>query len=285
VGWVGGTGAALGVAGAAILAWTAAGRTPRAVDPGFDSFVAGWRRAHRIPDGPREPGGRVTLAWLRVPWAVGVVLARRGVDPDRLTACALWLALAAGWTAALGPGWAAGAGALTLLAGVADVVDGAVAVLERRTSAFGAVWDSTADRLADLAMVAGPVALVATRAPDPRPALAAGAAAAAAGLLSEYVRARAQATGVVAAWTLVTPGERPARVIVLGAAGLAVGAAQLGGEAVGRAALLAGYPAALAALAVLGAAGGVQLLLAAWRAPADAQDPDAQDPDAQDPDT
>jgi hypothetical protein len=57
------------------------------------------------------------------------------------------------------------------------------------------VWDSTADRLADLAVIAGPVVLVATSA-DPGwrvAALAAGTAAAALALLLEYVRARAQA--------------------------------------------------------------------------------------------
>jgi len=271
VGVMGLTGAGLGVAGAAILAWTAAGRTPvpAAVDLGFEAFRAGWRRAHRIPDGHPDPGGRVTLAWLRVPWTLGVPLARLGVHPDRLTLCGLWLALVAGWTAALGPGWAAAGGALTLLAGLVDGVDGAVAVLARRASAFGFVWDSAADRLADLALVAGPVALVAAHADGPWPALAAGAAAAIAGLLLEYVRARAQAGGLPAAWTLLTPGERPVRVIVLGVAGLAVGAAQLGGGAPARAALLAGYPAALASLAALGAAGCVQLLLAARRPPAD----------------
>jgi len=263
-------GAGLGVAGAAILAWTAAGRTPAAaaVDPGFGAFRTGWRQAHRIPDGLPEPGGKVTLAWLRVPWILGRPLARRGVHPDRLTLCALWIALAACWTAALGPGWAAAGGALTLLAGLADGVDGAVAVLAGRASAFGFVWDSAADRLADLALVAGPVALVAAHAGSPWPALAAGAVAAAAGLLLEYVRARAQAAGLRSAWTLVTPGERPVRVIVLGVAGLAVGAAQLAGGAPARAALQAGYPAALAVLAALGAVGCVQLLLAARRPPA-----------------
>ena len=185
-----------------------------------------------------------------------------------MTLGALWVALVAGWTATLGPGWAAGAGALTLLAGVADSVDGAVAVMQDRTSAFGFVWDSTADRLADLAVIAGPVVLVTTAAgPGWRPAaVATGTAAAGLLLLLEYVRARAQAGQVAAAWSLVTPGERPTRVIVLGLAGLAVGAAQLGGDGLAGAALDAGYPLALAVLAVLEAAGSVQLLLAARHA-------------------
>jgi hypothetical protein len=52
-------------------------------------------------------------------------------------------------------------------------------------------------------------------------------------------------------------------VIVLGLAGLAVGAAQLGGDGLAEAAVDAGYPLALGVLAVLEAAGCVQLLLAA----------------------
>jgi phosphatidylglycerophosphate synthase len=218
---------------------------------------------HSLGEGA-QPGGRVVGGYLRLPYAVGRPLARAGVDPDLVTLAALWVALVAGWTATLGPGWAAAAGVLTLVAGVADSVDGAVAVLQGRAGAFGFVWDSTADRLADLAVIAGPVVLVATEAgPEWRAvALAAGAAAGGLGLLLEYVRARAQAGQVAAAWSLVTPGERPTRVIVLGLAGLAVGAAQLGGDGLAAAALDLGYPLALAVLALLEAAGCVQLLLA-----------------------
>jgi phosphatidylglycerophosphate synthase len=266
-GWVG---VGLGVAGVAILAWTALARTPApAGGTGWtlEQYRAGWRAAHLLGEGP-PPGGWLAAAYLRLPYAAGKPLARAGVDPDLVTLAALWLALVAGWAATLGPGWAAAAGGLTLLSGAADSVDGAVAVLQGRTSAFGFVWDSTADRLADLAVIAGPVALVAATA-DPGWAargVAAGTAAAGLLLLLEYVRARAQAGQVAAAWSLATPGERPTRVIVLGLAGLAVGAAQLAGGGPARAAVDAGYPLALAALAVLEAAGCVQLLRAVRRA-------------------
>jgi hypothetical protein len=130
------------------------------------------------------------------------------------------------------------------------------------------VWDSTADRLADLALIAGPVVLVASQAGPGWGAAAVATGAAAAGLLLllEYVRARAQAGQVAAAWSLATPGERPTRVIVLGLTGLAVGAAQLGGGGLAGAALDAGYPLALGVLAVLEAVGCVQLLLVVRRA-------------------
>jgi phosphatidylglycerophosphate synthase len=280
VSWTGWVGIGLGVAGVAILAWTAVTRTsashprpgqPRSAPPSgagnpdwtFEAYQAGWRAVHSLGEG-MQPGGRLAAWYLRLPYAVGAPLARVGVDPDLVTLGALWVAVVAGWTATVGPGWAAGAGVLTLLAGVADSVDGAVAVMQGRASAFGFVWDSTADRLADLAVIAGPVVLVATEAdPGWRPvAVATGAAAAGLVLLLEYVRARAQAGQVAAAWSMVTPGERPTRVIVLGLAGLAVGAAQLGGDALAGAALNLGYPLALAALAVLEAAGCAQLLLA-----------------------
>jgi phosphatidylglycerophosphate synthase len=309
VDWTGWVGIALGVAGVAILAWTALARTPAPrARPGpptpptpssapppsatgpptpptrssapppatagrpshaggdgwtFEAYQAGWREVHLLGEGV-QPGGPLAAWYLRLPYAVAGPLARAGVDPDLVTLAALWVAVVAGWTATLGPGWAAGAGALTLLAGVADSVDGAVAVMQDRTSAFGFVWDSTADRLADLAVIAGPVVLVATEA-DPgwgAAAVAAGKAAAGLLLLLEYVRARAQAGQVAAAWSLATPGERPTRVIVLGLAGLAVGTAQLGGDGLAAAALDLGYPLALAGLAVLEAAGCVQLLLA-----------------------
>jgi CDP-diacylglycerol--glycerol-3-phosphate 3-phosphatidyltransferase len=232
----------------------------------FAAYRAGWREAHLLGE-EAQPGGRLAAAYLRLPYLVGAPLARAGVDPDLLTLAALWLAMVAGWTATLGPGWAAAAGALTLAAGVADSVDGAVAVLQGRTTAFGFVWDSTADRLADLALIAGPVVLVASRA-DPgwaAAAVATGTAAAGLLLLLEYVRARAQAGRVAAAWSLVTPGERPTRVIVLGLTGLAVGAAQLGADSLAGAALDAGYPLALGVLALLAAVGCGQLLLAVHR--------------------
>jgi phosphatidylglycerophosphate synthase len=298
VDWTGWVGIALGLTGAVILAWTATSRTPSRhlgtpppppsptpappsptpapgapipADPAspapppmsFAAYQAGWREAHLLGE-DAQPGGRVAAAYLRLPYLVGAPLARAGVDPNLVTLAALWVALVAGWTATLGPGWAAAAGTLTLAAGVADSVDGAVAVLQGRATAFGFVWDSTADRLADLAVIAGPVALVASRAGPGWGAAAVAAGTAAAGLLLllEYVRARAQAGQVPAGWSLVTPGERPTRVIVLGLTGLAVGAAQLGGGGLAAAALDAGYPLALGVLALLEAAGCVQLLVA-----------------------
>ena len=162
--WAGWVGVGLGVAGVVILAWTVLTRTPGPPVPGssgeasgpgtggdgwsFEAYQAGWRAVHSLGEGA-QPGGRLAAGYLRVPYALGVPLARAGVDPDLVTLGALWVALVAGWTATLGAGWAAAAGVLTLLAGVADSVDGAVAVMQGRTSSFGFVWDSTADRLAE----------------------------------------------------------------------------------------------------------------------------------------
>jgi phosphatidylglycerophosphate synthase len=278
VSWTGWTGAGLGAAGVAILAWTAVARTPPRPRPGgwaggpgprpgsLDAYREGWRRSHLLGEGD-QPGGRVAAAYLRLPYRLAAPLARAGTNPNLVTLAALWLAGVAGWAATLGPGWAAAAGTLTLLAGLADSVDGAVAVLAGRATRFGFVWDALADRLADLALVAGPVLLVAAEAGGGWPALAvtAGAAAALLGLLLEFIRARAQAGGVAAARRLVTPGERPTRLIVLGLTGLAVGAAQLAGGGPGRAAVAAGYPLALLAVAALEGVGCLQLLLAAAR--------------------
>src|SRR4029453_15376883 len=124
-GWVG---VGLGVAGMAILAWTAVARmpSPRTAGGGrvsFATYQAGWREAHLLEEGA-QPGGRVAAAYLRVPYVVGAPLARAGVDPDLVTLLALWVALVAGWVAALGPGWAAAAGGLPLSAGGAGAGGG-----------------------------------------------------------------------------------------------------------------------------------------------------------------
>jgi CDP-diacylglycerol--glycerol-3-phosphate 3-phosphatidyltransferase len=84
-------------------------------------------------------------------WALARPLARIGLSPNVLTAAGVLLAVAAAVLAA-GFAWiAAGCVALSVLA---DGLDGAVAVVSHRPSAFGAVADKVADRISDLAFAA-----------------------------------------------------------------------------------------------------------------------------------
>lgn len=127
------------------------------------------------------------------------------MPPDVVTLLGLAVAGAAVPLAALGGRWWLVAAAVVVLSGLIDTLDGVVAVLTGRTSRWGFVLDSTADRVADTAYV---VALWAAGAPGPVAAAGGGIA-----LLLEYVRARAIAGGM-AEIGVVSVWERPSRVIV-----------------------------------------------------------------------
>lgn len=176
-----------------------------------DEHLADWAALHMT----QAPTGFVG-GWLRATAAVARRLAGRGVSPDAVTVTALLLAVAAvplagvdGWTGA------AGACLAVTLSGLADGLDGAVAVQAGRTTKVGFLLDSALDRLADVALV---VAL-AVAADNPVAGELAVAAVGAAWWM-EYVRARG-ALAAEADRQLVTPGERPTR-IVLAAVGLAL---------------------------------------------------------------
>lgn len=81
-------------------------------------------------------------------------LARRlPLSPDMITLLAvLAMTGAAGCAIADHLGWA---GALILVSGLLDLLDGAVARANARASAFGALLDRSADRAADFIIIAG----------------------------------------------------------------------------------------------------------------------------------
>jgi CDP-diacylglycerol--glycerol-3-phosphate 3-phosphatidyltransferase len=185
--------------------------------------------------------------WLRLMYAVARPFAVAGVPPDAVTLLGL---VAAGAVAALawaGGGWLLVAALLVVLSGVLDGVDGAVAVLTDRATAFGFVLDSLVDRGSDLLYL---VALHLAGA-DAWVCVAGGVVT----LLHEYARARAAAGGLADVGT-ITVGERPTRVIVTAVALAAAGVAELAGRAAGPWA----QAGALAWLA-LGGVGLVQLLV------------------------
>jgi CDP-diacylglycerol--glycerol-3-phosphate 3-phosphatidyltransferase len=78
---------------------------------------------------------------------------RTGVHPNTITALSLLPALAAGVAAAWGQFWVAAV--LLLLSGVCDLLDGALARGSGKVSRFGALLDSSLDRISDAAVPAG----------------------------------------------------------------------------------------------------------------------------------
>jgi phosphatidylglycerophosphate synthase len=186
--------------------------------------------------------------WLRLTYRAAVPLVRTGAGPDAVTVAGLLVALAALVPAASGARWPLAAAALVAVSGLLDNLDGAVAVLARRTTRWGFVLDSLCDRIADAAYAA---ALLAAGAP-------AGLAVAGGGVawLHEYARARAAVAGMPDIG-VVTISERPTRVLVT--------ALFLVGAAVYPSASGRWAAAGASALTTLGGVGLVQLLLVVHR--------------------
>jgi phosphatidylglycerophosphate synthase len=153
-------------------------------DPASSSFVSGWLTfVHAL--------ARPFVA-LRVP-------------PSVVSVLGLLLAAVAVPAAAAGGGWLWVAAAAVLASGLADGVDGAVAVQTGRASAGGYVLDSVVDRGSDLLSL---VVLWQVGAPA---GVCVGAGAGT--FLLEYLRARATAAGM-SDIGVVTVAERPTRVVV-----------------------------------------------------------------------
>jgi CDP-diacylglycerol--glycerol-3-phosphate 3-phosphatidyltransferase len=165
-----------------------------------------WSELHGGYD-PRT-GSTFLRWWLTGVFALGRPLARLGVHPTVVTLASVVAAL--GVVGSADRGWLAGL--LVVVCGLIDSLDGCVAVLRGLTSAWGYVLDSVADRVTDSLFL---VAVVVAGCP-----VWLGVATGFACFLLEYLRARAGNAGGDDVGR-ITIGERPARVILLGA-GLAV---------------------------------------------------------------
>jgi CDP-diacylglycerol--glycerol-3-phosphate 3-phosphatidyltransferase len=220
-------------------------RRPVEPIPDLADYLARWAPLH----GGYAPA-RDGLAgrWLSLAYALARPLAARGVSPDVLTAWGVLASVAVVVAAAPGGRWPLVAVAIVVLAGLLDNIDGAVAILSGRTTRWGFVLDSLADRLSDAAYL---LALWFLGAPGPV-CVAGGSLM----VLQEYARARAGNAGMGEVG-VVTVWERPTRVILTAFLLLACGLLPA------HAALLA--TAGAAAWIALGAVGLTQLLLVIHR--------------------
>ncbi len=132
------------------------------------------------------------------------------VRPDTLTVVGWTLALCA--AVLFGLGHARVAGAVMLLGGLFDALDGAVARESNRMSSFGAFLDSTLDRLSESSVFVGLIFFYASAA-RPYEALIAGVAMTFS-LLTSYARARAEGQGIECEVGLL---ERAGRILILSA--------------------------------------------------------------------
>lgn len=149
------------------------------------------------------------------------LLVRTPVTPNIIT----WLGflLAIGAAALITVGHLVAAGLVVLVAGFLDIVDGALARRAKRTTRFGAVLDSTLDRLSEGVLLLGILGLFLLT--DKQPVLFTFLArewsvliifvALLGSVLVSYIRARAETLGVDCQVGLFTRGERVV-VLVLG---------------------------------------------------------------------
>ena len=140
---------------------------------------------------PKLSEVRKTAAYYLTQPAVWL-LAKTPVTPSAIT----WFGflLAAGAAALIATGHLFAAGFVVLIAGFFDILDGALARSTNRTTRFGAILDSTLDRLAEAVLLLGILFLFA-REQSVAEILLVGVALVGS-LLVSYIRARAEALGL-----------------------------------------------------------------------------------------
>ncbi|MCK5576985.1 MAG: CDP-alcohol phosphatidyltransferase family protein [Dehalococcoidales bacterium] len=136
------------------------------------------------------------------------LLARTPVTPSTLTF--LGFVVTVGAAVLIATGYLLIAGLVVLVAGLFDMLDGALARRTNRVTRFGAVLDSTIDRLSEGALLLGILLLFAREGSTIGILLAGGVLTTS--MLVSYIRARAEALGIECTVGLFT---RPERVIVL----------------------------------------------------------------------
>lgn len=159
---------------------------------------------------------KIRSQWDRVMRPVGRSLARTGISPDAVTLLGVLIQVVAAWL--ILDGRLLAAGIVSILAALSDVFDGAIAKAKGRTGKFGALLDSTTDRLAD-ALFFLPIAWLYAVSPDnaerdvPWVAVVA-LVALVAGFLVSYVKARAESLGYSCDVGIAERAERVIATIV-----------------------------------------------------------------------
>jgi CDP-diacylglycerol--glycerol-3-phosphate 3-phosphatidyltransferase len=153
------------------------------------------------------PGLRRNLAY-RITDPIVRVLSKTGVTPNALTLINLGLNIVAAYVIAVGhfvPG-----GILILVSGLFDLLDGALARFAKQATKFGAILDSTVDRMSEAAILFG--LLIWYSGHEGRLEVALIFVVLIGSFLVSYVRARAEGLGWQCQVGLFTRAER---VIVL----------------------------------------------------------------------
>lgn len=159
---------------------------------------------------------KIRPLWDKLMRPVGRALGRTPLSPNAVTLIGVVIQGLVGWL--IIDGRLVAAGSLAIVAALLDVFDGALAKAKNRVTKFGALLDSTTDRLSD-ALLFAPIAWLYGVSPDmaahDEPWVAAVALVAlVASLLVSYVKARAEAVGFEAKVGIAERAERVILVIV-----------------------------------------------------------------------
>lgn len=169
-----------------------------------EAYFRKWSALHGQVD---PKANRLVAGWLTVMHAIASPLARAGWSPNTVTTLGLGVAFLAVAACAVGGAWLWAAAVLIFSAGIVDGLDGAIAVMTGKTTRWGSIWDSVADRWADMALI---VCLWLLGAPAWVCVLSAFFT-----YSLEYIRARAVSAGMSEVGVL-SVWERPSRVLVVG---------------------------------------------------------------------
>jgi len=143
------------------------------------------------------------------------LVAATGLTPNKVTIAGGFLSLGAGYLASRGH--LTGAGVRVGASGALDLVDGTLARLTGKKTKFGAVLDSTVDRIGEAAVLFGLLALYSGLGDTSKVLLV--FAAMVGSVLTSYIKARAEGVGLECNVGILTRGER----VVIMALGLLLG--------------------------------------------------------------
>jgi CDP-diacylglycerol--glycerol-3-phosphate 3-phosphatidyltransferase len=136
----------------------------------------------------------------------------RAVNPNLFTTLGFIVSIISAGLFALG--YPRPAGALVLLSGTLDIIDGKVARATNRVTKFGALYDSTLDRYAEVVVFFGLAIFFAEQElPLRLVALIAVSIALGGSMMVSYVRARAEGLGLECKVGIM---QRPERIVLLG---------------------------------------------------------------------
>lgn len=165
---------------------------------------------------------RVKDGFVGLTGPVARALIRGGVHPNTITTLGTLVVIGSG--VAFGYGLIRLGGALLLISGLFDILDGQVARQGGKTTTFGAFYDSTLDRVGEGAVFTGLIFyFLIGPLPDALRVRAVGAALVAlvASLLVSYTRARAEGLGVECKVGIAARAER---ILLLGLPAMILGA-------------------------------------------------------------